>query len=155
VPTDAAAWDKCSNHTAIHNRKVCNISRAGTILVVDDSEDLREVIIATLSRAGYNALEAPTGPDAARTLDRAPGTVDLLITDSHMPGMTGPELIEYTTRLHPLTRVLCISGEPRDAALAASVPFLHKPFDGKSLLSKVQEILAEEKISRAPNAATA
>lgn len=126
-----------------------------TILVVDDDEDFREVIAAILDKAGYDVLEAPNGADAAAILDCRPGAVDLLITDHQMPKMTGTQLIEYVLRRHPLTRVLCVSGEPRDAALPASTPFLRKPFDRQSLLSKVKEILAEEKVMRAQNVATA
>ncbi|HEX4067436.1 MAG TPA: response regulator [Acidobacteriaceae bacterium] len=128
---------------------------ATTILVVDDDEDFREVIAAILEKAGYDVLEAPNGAEAAAILDRRPGAVDLLITDIQMPKMTGAQLIECVLRLHPLTRVLCVSGEPPDAALPASTPFLRKPFDRKSLLSKVKEILVEEKIVRAQNVATA
>jgi len=129
-------------------------TRVTTVLVVDDSEDSREVIAAVLGRAGYNVLEAPNGLDAAEILARQSGAVDLLITDSQMPGMTGPQLIKHAARMHPLMRVLCISGEPSDATLPESTPFLQKPLDLKILLSKVQEILIERIIGD-QNAATA
>jgi two-component system, cell cycle sensor histidine kinase and response regulator CckA len=131
------------------------LNKASTILLVDDSEGSREVIAAILARAGYTVLEAPNGSDAAQILDRDPGTIDLLITDTQMPGMTGPQLIRHTRHLHPLTRVLCISGQPLDVSLPVSTPFLQKPLDLKLLLSKVREILLEERILPAPSAATA
>jgi two-component system, cell cycle sensor histidine kinase and response regulator CckA len=115
---------------------------AATILLVDDSEDFREVTSAVLEKAGYTVLEAQSGSDATEILEQHAGAIQLLITDSQMPGMTGPQLIERTALKYPLIRLLCMSGQPRDAELMASVPFLQKPFDRMTLLAIVQEILA-------------
>ncbi|HTX16276.1 MAG TPA: response regulator [Candidatus Baltobacteraceae bacterium] len=132
---------------------VGNLVGSTTILVVDDNEDYREVTSAFLAKAGYNVLEAENGSDAVEILERQAGTIDLLITDSQMPGMTGPQLIARTALQYPLTRLLCMSGEPRDTDLMASVPFLQKPFDRRTLLSMVREILAAGGRGGAENAA--
>lgn len=125
-------------------------SGAVTILLVEDTHEFRQVIQTFLAGGGYKILEAQNGSDAIEILERHSGPIHLLITDTQMPRMTGPQLIEYVTRRHPRTRVLCMSGEPRDTALMATIPFLRKPFDRKTLLRAVQRILTEENPHDAP-----
>jgi len=64
----------------------------GTILVVDDERNQREILGAILKSEGYNPLLAGSGEEALRVLERE--NVDLVLTDLIMPGMTGEELID-------------------------------------------------------------
>lgn len=125
-------------------------SGAVTILLVDDTDEFRQLIRTFLAEGGYKVLEAQNSSDAIEIFERHSGPIHLLITDTEMPGMTGPQLVEYVTSRHPRTRVLCMSGEPRDTALMTTVPFLQKPFDRKALLREVQRILIREKPHNAP-----
>ena len=64
-----------------------------TILIVDDSESIREVVSFTLENAGFAVLVAANGKEATNFLDGQ--EIDLIITDLHMPEMNGIELIKY------------------------------------------------------------
>ncbi|MGE5247590.1 MAG: response regulator, partial [Verrucomicrobiota bacterium] len=64
----------------------------GTILIVDDERNQREILGAILKSEGYHPLLAGGGEEALRLLEREP--VDLVLTDLIMPGMTGEELID-------------------------------------------------------------
>lgn len=66
---------------------------AKCVLVVDDSETVRQVLQLTLSNAGFDVIEAEDGDDALDKLSSAP-VVDMLITDLNMPNMDGLELIK-------------------------------------------------------------
>jgi DNA-binding NtrC family response regulator len=133
--------------------KPCRVgheSGAVTILLVDDTDEFRRVIQTFLAGGGYKVLESQNSSGAIEILEHHSGPIHLLITDTQMPGMTGPQLAEYVTRRHPRTRVLCMSAEPRDPALMTTIPFLQKPFDRRTLLQLVQRILSEENPHHAP-----
>lgn len=76
-----------------------------TILVVEDDEGVREVIIGILSDLGYRTLVARTGPEALELLEREKG-IDLLFTDVIMPGgISGVELARTARRLQPALKI--------------------------------------------------
>ena len=70
-----------------------------TILIVDDSSSLRQVVNLTLTRAGYQVLEAVDGEDALRQLDGR--KINLIVSDVNMPRMDG---ITFLTRVKQLPR---------------------------------------------------
>jgi CheY-like chemotaxis protein len=84
------------------------MTRLKTILLVDDDADLREVMVAILSESGHTVLTAADGYEALRLLvDRS---VDLLITDVKMPGITGFELARQAKLMRPHLHVIYLSG---------------------------------------------
>jgi PAS domain S-box-containing protein len=116
-----------------------------TILLVEDEENVRELVSATLRGYGYHVLEAAEA-DAALTLASASSRrIDILITDVVMPGMTGLELVERLTGSRPETAVLLISGYADDlippGTLGPGVSFLSKPFTPDLLAHKVRQLL--------------
>jgi two-component system cell cycle sensor histidine kinase/response regulator CckA len=111
---------------------------AGTILVVDDQDVVRDVIKLTLESAGYTVIEAST-PNAALELARSAASIDLLVTDIVMPEMDAFELAERVTTEIPGIRILYTSGYT-DAA--AEGPFIQKPFTPQQLVDKVSAVLA-------------
>jgi CheY-like chemotaxis protein len=117
-----------------------------TVLVVEDSESLRELLRVTLTERGYTALVASDGAEALRLSAQHAGPIHLLLTDVIMPAMGGRELADRTHRLRRETRVLYISGYTDDAIvqngmLEPGVNFLQKPFSPLTLARKVREIL--------------
>jgi CheY-like chemotaxis protein len=117
-----------------------------TVLVVEDNESVREVVVTHLTGLGYRVASAEDGPSAVRslaTLDR----LDLLFTDLVMPnGMSGRQLAEEVLRLRPGTRVLFTSGYPnwsgkRALEFAPDVPVLQKPYKKKQLAETVRATL--------------
>jgi CheY-like chemotaxis protein len=114
-----------------------------TILLVEDDPDLRELAREILDDCGYRVLVAPTGFDAIRLATEHQGTVDLLLTDVVMPHLSGPSVVTRVRRLAPGLRVLYMSGYTDEtiAAQLASAELLEKPFDARSLATKVRQVL--------------
>jgi CheY-like chemotaxis protein len=111
---------------------------AGTILVVDDQDVVRDVIRLSLESAGYLVLEAGSPSDAIE-LARDAESIDLLVTDVVMPEMDAFELADRIACEVPGVRVLYTSGYT-DAA--AEGPFIQKPFTPAQLVEKVGAVLA-------------
>jgi two-component system cell cycle sensor histidine kinase/response regulator CckA len=119
----------------------------GTVLVVDDYGDLRELMEEILKNAGYRVLSASNGAAALALAKEHPGEIDVLLTDIVMPSMLGPDLAEQMKLANPNLRVLFMSGYalPAQAGLGTSgldTPLLQKPFMGPELLDKMREVLA-------------
>lgn len=117
-----------------------------TILLVEDEDMIRNLILAILEKEGYTLLQASRGKEALALVQADPNPIDLLITDVVMPEMSGRILAEQLATLRPGLRVLYISGYTDDAVvrhglLAAEVDFLSKPFSPIALITKVRHIL--------------
>jgi two-component system cell cycle sensor histidine kinase/response regulator CckA len=110
---------------------------AGTVLVVDDQDVVRDIIRLTLESAGYTVLEAAS-PNAAIDLVRGEGPIDLLVTDVVMPEMDAFELADRIACEVPGVRILYTSGYT-DAG--AEGPFIQKPFTPAQLVAKVSAVL--------------
>ena len=119
---------------------------AETLLMVEDESSVRELVHELLVRQGYTVLVAGHGEEALAVAARHTGTIDLLITDVVMPGMSGGELANRFLRERPGVRVLYISGYSDDAIVRYGVSqadsaFLQKPFSYESFVAKVREVL--------------
>jgi signal transduction histidine kinase/CheY-like chemotaxis protein len=117
-----------------------------TVLVVEDEASVRSVARTMLELHGYRVLEAGGGEEALRIGARPEGPVQLLLTDVVMPGMSGPEVAQRLSRVHPAMKVLYMSGYTDDAILRYGVTelspaFVQKPFSAETLGWKVREVL--------------
>jgi two-component system, cell cycle sensor histidine kinase and response regulator CckA len=115
-----------------------------TILLVDDEQSVRSIVMKILKRANYNVLEAQNGEEALRIADSHAGQIDLVVTDMYMPGMRGPEVVQTLLPKRPGLRVLFMSGYA-DQDARTSIPeganFLNKPFSGQDLAAAVDAAL--------------
>ena len=117
-----------------------------TILLVEDEEKLRALILRSLKRQGYGVLVAADGEQAMRVSREHPGRVDLLLTDVVMPGISGMDLAGQLLTSRPDLRVLYISGHG-EAAVGATAPapgrmeVLEKPFRPGALMQRVRALL--------------
>lgn len=119
---------------------------AATILVVDDLEDVRALTRRILEKHGYRVLAAASGAEALVLAAERGRTIDLLVTDVVMPGMSGSELSAELGQRYPAMRVLYLSGYTHEAILhqgllEPGVAFLQKPFTPDGLARKVTEVL--------------
>ena len=103
------------------------------ILVVDDAEPVRKILVQTLRAMGFEALQADSGPAALLHVLASPP--DVAIVDQWMPDMTGAELVRLMRgSLDPRVRsiaVIGLSGRPgseRELLAAGALTFLPKPF---------------------------
>jgi CheY-like chemotaxis protein len=122
------------------------VGGAEAILLVEDDPDLRELLARTLTRHGYQLVEAATGVEALQIIRDMTVPIDLLITDAVLPGLPGPAVAREAEILRPGIRVLFVSGYTDDAMLRLGLlnenqAFLQKPFGSAALLRKVRQQL--------------
>ena len=129
-------------------RSLSNTRYAGSenVLVVEDEESVRELVLATLKRHGYTVLEASNGDEALDMVQQCGQPIHMMISDVVMPGLGGRELAKKVGALHPDMKVLFVSGYTEDAiqhhgVLDAGTTFLQKPFTLDALARKVREVL--------------
>jgi PAS domain S-box-containing protein len=125
--------------------------RGETILVAEDEDALREVVVRVLTRNGYSVLAAASGRDALTLLHDHGGEIDLLLTDVVMPAISGPALGHWVTQMQGEVPILFMSGYPDDVLETAGTNhgYLQKPFTADALLAKVRATLDAE--VRAPS----
>jgi PAS domain S-box-containing protein len=117
-----------------------------TILVVEDEELVRDVASRILTQHGYHVLVAPTGAEAVALIAGHPGTIDLLLTDVVMPGMTGREVADRVSDVRPEMRVLYMSGHPESViasqgVMEQGISLLPKPFTAEDLVDHIRAVL--------------
>lgn len=115
-----------------------------TILLVDDTAALRDMIHRVLSGFGYSVLVATDGAQAMHISDTHAGRIDLLLSDVVMPGIGGPELAIRLRMRRPSLRVLLMSGYDEYSLGAGGVgyaSFIAKPFRPELLGQKVRAAL--------------
>ena len=125
---------------------VRDVHGSETILVVEDQPEVRNLVVTVLRKCGYTVHCAVNGPDAIRLWQELPGTIDLLLTDIVMPGMTGRGVAEVLLQERPDLPVLYMSGYTEDAiarrgVLEDCIDYLQKPFTPELLALKVREVL--------------
>ena len=129
------------------------LSRRTRVLVVDDNEDVREVIVAYLDALGYQSLQAASGSDALALLADTVGGVDLLLADYAMPGMSGAELARRVSGKWPELPVIVITGYADatgfDGQLDEAV-LLRKPFGINELGSAIEHAMLRQRAAAKP-----
>lgn len=117
-----------------------------TILIVDDSESIREVVNFTLENEGYNVLVGKDGKDALQHLNGQ--DIDLVITDLHMPEMDGIGLIKEIRTMDPYQRVpiLFLTTESQaskklEAKEAGATGWIIKPFVPAKLIAAINKVI--------------
>lgn len=117
-----------------------------TILLVEDEQQVRTVLVGALRQFGYRVIEAQHAGEALLICEQQTDPIQLLLTDVVMPQMSGPELAKRLALARSGMKVLCMSGYTDDSivrhgALEEGVAFIQKPVTPKSLARKVREVL--------------
>jgi nitrogen-specific signal transduction histidine kinase len=119
---------------------------SATVLVADDDDDLRRLMVQVLSRNGYEVLVAESGEEALDVVRDFDGAIDLLVSDVEMSELTGPELAAALQRANPSLRVLLTSGTAEATVIRDLLPgssaFLPKPFRPSALINQVHDLLS-------------
>jgi two-component system, cell cycle sensor histidine kinase and response regulator CckA len=122
---------------------------ASTVLVVEDEDAVRRLIVDLLQDSGYDVLEAANAEEAMAIGAGYAGAIHLLLTDMVMPGMNGRKLAEGLRNLHPESKVLLVSGYSESLVSAdpldKSIRYLQKPFTPEHLTRVVNEAIAEDR----------
>lgn len=118
---------------------------AKTIMSVDDSASMRQMVKLTLSSAGYHVVEAVDGADAVKKLGGQ--KIDLFITDLNMPNMDGIEFIKQVRGnvQYKFTPVLLLTTESQpekkaEGKAAGATGWIVKPFQPDQLLGVVKKV---------------
>jgi two-component system, cell cycle sensor histidine kinase and response regulator CckA len=131
------------------HRSVVPRSSSETVLVLEDEDQVRRVVLAMLQRGGYRVIEATRAEEALEIARDPSRTIDLLLTDIVMPGMSGPEVVRKIREIRPDLKAICMSGYTDDTVvrhgiLESGIAFLQKPITPDSLRQKVRSVLDEE-----------
>lgn len=119
---------------------------AKTIMVVDDSSSLRQVVSIALKSAGYDVFEACDGKDALAKLTGQ--KVHLVVSDVNMPNMDGITLIRHLRQLpdFKFTPLLMLTTEAgmdkkQEGKAAGATGWIVKPFDPDQLIATIRKVM--------------
>lgn len=117
------------------------------ILIIDDSESIREVVAQGLEEAGYNVMKAVNGSEGFQLLIDNPNT-QLIITDLNMPVMDGIELVKAVRKIKEFKYlpVIILTTESQEvkkqeAKAAGATGWIIKPFMNEKLIAVVKKVL--------------
>ena len=116
-----------------------------TVLVVDDEESVVELARETLIRCGLNVVTAADGREGVAVFAANSDSIDLVVLDRTMPGLSGEEVAAELKRIRPDVRIVLASGYSAERSGAEKIGiahFLQKPFLPEDLVAKVRDALA-------------
>ncbi len=119
---------------------------AKTILIVDDSASMRQLVTFALKDAGYEVIAATDGRDALNKLGGA--KADMVVTDLNMPNMDGIELIKQLRKspAHKFTPVVMLTtesqeGKKQEGKAAGASGWIVKPFTPEKLMEVIKKFI--------------
>ena len=121
-----------------------------TILYAEDEEGVREFTSIMLEHLGYTVVSAASGNAALELAEKHPGPIDLLLTDTIMPGLNGRQTADKLGLTHPETLVLFTSGYSADVLSSTGVVdeginFIPKPYSRMNLAKRIRAILDDKR----------
>jgi len=119
-----------------------------TILVVDDDESIRSLIIDSLQPLGYNIIPASVGAEALEIIRMHEQKIDLVLSDIIMPGMNGKQLLDTILQEYPETKTILMSGYTDNViahhgVLQSDYTLINKPLLPIELASRIRAVLDE------------
>ena len=118
-----------------------------SILIVDDSSSMRQMVSFTLKNARYEVIEAVDGQDALNRLARM-SAVSLIVTDLNMPNVDGIQLIRAirSTTAHKFVPIIMLTTESQESKKlegksAGATGWIVKPFKPEQLLAVVKKVI--------------
>jgi two-component system cell cycle sensor histidine kinase/response regulator CckA len=143
------ASKECAGETETSVKRTTDLQGSETVLVVEDSNQIRTLANSLFRRLGYTVLLAGNGTEALEVFKTHGGRVNLLLTDVVMPDMNGRELFERASARYPALKVLYMSGYSGNVlshrgVLDGGIEIIQKPFSVWDLATKVRELLDRE-----------
>jgi len=137
-----------------NRRNPAGVGNKTRVLVVDDHEDVREVIVAYLETLGYDVVQSSSGRTALDFLRGHAAAIDLLIADYAMPEMSGLELVRAVRAKNPTLPVVIVTGYAETADFddrQLDAELLKKPFRMNELAATVESALARSTTAGSAN----
>jgi len=121
--------------------------KSSSILIVDDDPNVLEVLQARLQASGFHVFKADNGPASLEILKKQ--DIDLLISDMKMPGMSGMDVLNKARGMKPGLPIIFLTAfgsipDAVNAVKAGANDYLAKPFDGRELVVKLQNVLQKQ-----------
>jgi PAS domain S-box-containing protein len=135
-----------------HDLPAAQRRRSQTVLVIDDQDDVREVVVAQLEELGHRAVAAPDGRLGLDLLTAvgANNPIDLLLVDYAMPGLSGPEVARAARQARPHVPIVLMTGYADTRSLAEPPPpdvvLLKKPFKMQQLAEALEAATLEVRV---------
>ncbi|MFW5861217.1 MAG: response regulator [Spirochaetota bacterium] len=144
-----AIKEKSSHENQVPRELQEELTFKGSILVVEDNNELRKLATNILKRYGFTVMEAGGVKKAIDMAKNNEGMIDLLLTDVVMPKMNGRELFDKISKWQPAMEVLYMSGYTDDiishhGILQEGVHFIQKPFTVQGLIQKIQQVMKKQ-----------
>jgi PAS domain S-box-containing protein len=116
-----------------------------TVLVLEDEQVVRDIVVVVLEELGYHSLEAASGPEGLEIL-RSKQKIDLLVTDIGLPGLNGRQVADAARLIRPELKILLMTGYAEAAAtpdgvLARGMAMITKPFSIDRLAGQIKTII--------------
>ncbi|AVD82725.1 response regulator [Pseudomonas sp. SWI6] len=111
------------------------------LLVVEDDDIVRLLIVEVLDEMGYTIVQAADATEALRVLEDDGQPLDLLMTDVGLPDMRGEDLAKQARKIRPSLPVLFASGYAESVDVPEDMHLIGKPFSIDQLRDKVMAIL--------------
>ena len=123
-------------------------TRSPTLLVVDDDDTLRMVLMRELRKRGFDVYSTGSGAEAVEMYCRSSTRIDVVLMDVNMPGMSGPDTLDAIRAVDPFVRCCFMTADDRpgrhDALLGCGAAVFGKPFASvKELCETLKQIAGE------------
>ena len=126
-----------------------SVSRRKTVLVVDDEELVRNMVLSRLEVLGYDTIPAVDGVEGVRIFRERLNEIDLVLLDFAMPKMNGVEAFEELIRIKPDVKVILSSGYTEDVVIRRfpgpkPAGFLNKPYKLEAMKAELDRLLGAD-----------
>ena len=133
--------ERSANREELHSRY--------KVLVVDDEQLMRKLVVALLSRHGHECVAACDGTEGLNKIYRS--KYDAVITDIAMPGMDGITFTKKALDLYPNLPVMIITGlteeySPESALASGAQDFIRKPFSGEEFVVRFNKMMRDHEM---------
>jgi CheY-like chemotaxis protein len=124
------------------------VSRAGTILVVEDEDLLRLAVSKALTKKGYSVMEARDGSAGMELIRAHKNDIDVVLLDVTLPGLSSREIFEEAGRIRPELKVILTSAYGKETVAGAFAGlrverFIRKPFQLAELVHVLEDALSD------------
>ena len=132
-----------------HRKKRIEARYVPVVLLVEDEPDIRGLTAHQLTRSGFEVLTAGDAASAILTCRVHPGSIDVLLTDLGLPGVSGGELARAATAIRPAMNVVYLSGVPEQIALdhgliPPGATFIAKPYTLDNLTTTLRAVTSPQ-----------